>query len=180
MLHFLCQRRRLGWELAMILQRRLLPCHAPNVLVACPLLGLWPRRTRDSECGNGEGSGSARGSGQPKRKGAILHILNLLVLSGARQLDRMERKEGRPTKQGRTRKKGRKAQGGRMGERLPRTTRDANGAFKRPLSFPTNVDLMRRSDPASILVVDGFGNLYNGTSRWTHSGTASDSTDEVA
>ena len=47
-----------------------------------------------------------------------------------------------------------------MGERLPRTTRDANGAFKRPLSFPTNVDLMRRSDPASILVVDGFGNLY--------------------
>ena len=67
-----------------------------------------------------------------------------------------------------------------MGERLPRTTRDANGAFRRPLSFPTNVDLMRRSDPASILVVDGFGNLYNGTSRWTHSGTASDSTDEVA
>ena len=176
MLHFLCQRRRLGWELAMILQRRLLPCHAPCLAYGHVGLGVGTRNAAMER----EASGSARVSGQPKRKGAILHILNLLVLSGARQLDRMERREGRPTKQGRTRKKGRKAQGGRMGERLPRTTRDANGAFKRPLSFPTNVDLMRRSDPASILVVDGFGNLYNGTSRWTHSGTASDSTDEVA
>ena len=77
-----------------------------------------PRPT--SKCGDGE-------RGQTKRKGALLHILNLLVLSGARQSG-ME---------GPRRKLARKEQG------LPRRTR-------RGLSFEANADLVHASMHLSL------------------------------
>ena len=52
--------------------------------------------------------------GQPSRRGAILHILNLVVLSGLASETEWKRVEGERRKDG------------RIGERLPQTTRDAN------------------------------------------------------
>ena len=68
----------------------------------------WPRQNAAME-GKARRGGAHAGS-LPARRGAILHILNLVVLSGLASETEWKRVEGERRKDG------------RMGERLPQTT----------------------------------------------------------